>query len=115
MKEKYIIFKGYTYVIDLTRLREVCLIASGDIGSKEVQIVQTYDVSDIDTIGLSQKIEHETKTLGGNINAMIYELIKLMVITLIENNDTTKDFEPTFGMAFAINTLVDWGVLKKID
>ena len=115
MNREYIKYGQYTYALDLTKLREICLLSSGDIGSKEVQIVQTYEADGIDGIGLSQKIEHETKSLGGNLNAMVYEIVKLMIITLIENNDTKDVFEPTFGMAFAINTLIKWEVLKKID
>lgn len=111
----HIKFGHYTYAINLSKLKELCLSSSNDIGSKEIQIVQTYDADEVEGLSLSQKIEHETKSMGGNQNGMIYEILKLMIITILENNDGIKDFNPTFGTAFAINTLIEWGIITKID
>lgn len=114
-KSKYIKFGDYTYAINLSKLREICSLASGDIGSKEIQLVQTYEMDELEGMNLSQKIEHETKSLGGNQNGMIYEILKLMIISILENNDNINDFEPTFGTTFAINTLIEWELLIKLD
>lgn len=105
----------YTYYINLDKLKEVCLTSSSDIGAKEVQIIQTYEPDDMDGLGLSQKIEHETKSLGGNLNAMVYEILKLLIISLLEVDEPIKEFKPTFSNILAINTLLSWGVLEKIE
>lgn len=112
---KKIKFGKYSYQINLDKLREICLKSSGDLGTKEIQIVQTYDVDENDGPNLSQKIEHETKTMGGNQNGMLYEILKLLIISLLENGDTEKEFSMTFGMSIAINTLLEWGIIEEIQ
>ena len=72
-KDNKIKFGKYSYQINFEKLREICLSSTNDLGTKEIQIVQTYDFDERDEANLSQKIEHETKTLGGNQNGMIYE------------------------------------------
>ena len=115
MDSNIIKFGKHTYVIDLEGLRKICTFSNSDIGSKEIQIVQTYDMDEEEGINLSQKIEHETKSFGGNQNAMIYDILKLLIITLLENTDIEKEFVPTFGGTMAINSLIEWGVLRKIN
>ena len=112
---KYIKFGEFTYSLNLSKLREICLLSSTDIGNKEIQIVQTYDVDVDEGLSLSQKIEHETKSMGGNLNGMVYEILKLFIITLLENTESVKEFTPTFGTTFVINTLLEWDILRKIE
>lgn len=107
-------FGKYSYQINFEKLREICLSSTNDLGTKEIQIVQTYDFDERDEVNLSQKIEHETKTLGGNQNGMIYEILKLLIISLLENGDTETEFSMTFGLSIAINTLLEWGIIEEI-
>lgn len=115
-KNGIVTFGDYTYKLNLENLKKVCLTASSEGGTKEIQIAQTYELDDInDTLNLTQKIEHETKTLGNTQNDMIiYDIVKLLIISLLEKDQTKKEFELTFGTQIAINTLVEWGILEKI-
>jgi hypothetical protein len=115
MDKKYIKFGEHTYYIDLNKLREVCSLSKNDLGGKEIQIVQTYDMDDSEGIRLAQKIEHETKSMGGNQNSMVYDILKLLIISLLENDDNQNEFIPTFGITLAINSLIEWEILKKIN
>lgn len=109
-------FGDYTYTINLTKLKEVCLTSSKDGGVKEIQIAQTYEVNDGNELELLSKVEHETKTIGNAQNDMIiYDIVKILIISLLENTETEKNMEITFGTQIAINTLLSWGILEKID
>jgi hypothetical protein len=65
--------------------------------------------------GLQTKVEHETKTMGSSQNDMIiYDIVKLLIVSILENNSTEQGFEITFGLQTAINTLLAWGILEEI-
>ena len=44
---------------------------------------------------------------------IVYDIVKLIIISLLENNNTEADFQNDFGTAFAINTLLSWGILEE--
>jgi hypothetical protein len=115
-KSGFVSFGDYTYKLNLEKLKKVCLTASSEGGTKEVQIAQTYELDEMeDTLNLTQKIEHETKTFGNSQNDMIiYDIVKLLIISLLEKDNNNKEFEITFGTQIAINTLVEWGILERI-
>ena len=109
-------FGDFTYKINLTKLKEVCLTSSSEGGIREIQIAQTYELNDTEELELQTKVEHETKTIGNSQNDMIiYDIVKLLIVSLLENTETQKEFRITFGTQIAINTLVSWGILEKID
>ena len=115
-KKNKIIFGGHNYSINLLKLKEVCLSSSNEGGTKEIQIAQTYEMDDSGEFELQTKVEHETKTIGNAQNDMIiYDIVKILVISLLENTSTEQDFEITFGHQLAVNTLVSWGILEEID
>jgi hypothetical protein len=37
-----------------------------------------------------------------------------MIISLLENNYSEKEFEVGFGTQIAINTLIEWEILEKV-
>ena len=113
---EYIKFGEYTYRLNLEKLKEVCLSSSKEGGGKEIQIAQTYEVDEHDELSLISKVEHETKSFGNNQNDMIiYDIFKLLLVTLLEENNTHREFTPTFNIALAANTLISWGILEKIN
>lgn len=115
-KTNYIKFGRHTYCLNLEKLKEVCLSASKDGGVREIQIAQTYEVDDDNELNLLSKVEHETKTIGSAQNDMIvYDIFKLLLIVLLEDSSSQKDFQPAFNTALAINTLLNWGVLEEIN
>ena len=115
-KHKKITFGGKAYSINLLKLKEVCLTSSNDGGTKEIQIAQTYEIDERGELELQTKVEHETKTVGNPQNDMIiYDIVKLLIISLLENNSTIEEFELTFGLQLAINTLLNWGILEEIN
>lgn len=114
-KKNKIVFKGQSYSINLLKLKEICLSSSKDGGTKEVQIAQTYEIDENGEFELQTKVEHETKTIGNPQNDMIiYDIVKLLIISLLENGSTEEEFEITFGHQLAINTLLNWGILEEI-
>jgi hypothetical protein len=109
-------FNGYAYAINLDKLKEVCLSSSKEGATKEIQIAQTYEMDDTGELELQTKVEHETRTVGIPQNDMIvYDIVKILIISLLENTDTIKDFTITFGLQIALNTLLSWGILEKVD
>lgn len=115
-KRKKVHFNGYDYYINLEKLKEVCLSSSKDGGTKEIQIAQTYEMDETGEFGLQTKVEHETKTIGSSQNDMIiYDIVKLLIISLLENDNTEQEFRVTFGLQIAINTLLAWGILEEIN
>ena len=45
---------------------------------------------------------------------IVYDVVKMFVLALLENDKPRKEFEYDFGTAFAINTLLKWGVLEEL-
>lgn len=115
-KDDHIKFGDFTYCLNLEKLKELCLTSSKEGGGREIQIAQTYEVDENDELNLISKVEHETKSVGNNQNDMIiYDIFKLLLVTLLEETTTVKEFTPTFNVALAINTLLEWGILEKIN
>ena len=71
MKNGYVDFGGYTYYLNLEKLKEVCLFSSKDGSGKEIQIAQTYEIDENDELNIVSKVEHETKSFGNSQNDMI--------------------------------------------
>jgi hypothetical protein len=38
-----------------------------------------------------------------------------LLVSLLENDTTLKEFEPTFGVALTINTFLSCGILERIN
>ena len=67
-------------------------------------------------MNLLSKVEHETKTFGNSQNDMIiYDIFKIMLVSLLEIDNNKTHFVPTFANALVINTLIEWGILEKIN
>lgn len=113
---KYISFKGKRYALNLDTFKAVCTPNNKDIGTREYEISQVYEVGETGEMSMSSKVEHETKGTGNPQNDMIvYDVIKMLIISLLENDKTEKEFEYDFGTAFAINTLLSIGVLVEVE
>ena len=71
-EDKYFLFNGRKFAINLERLKQVCLNSSMDGGStKEIQISQSYEREDDGDWQAVSKLEHETKLIGNSQNDMI--------------------------------------------
>ena len=113
---KYITFKGKKYVIDLDRFRSVCTPISTNFDTREYEISQVYEPDERGELNISSKVEHETKGAGNPQNDMIvYDVVKMLIVSLLENDKTEKEFDYDFGTAFALNTLISWGVIIEIN
>jgi hypothetical protein len=111
----YIEFLGKIYVLNLERFREVCTPKASELGTREYEISQVYDTDEDGEFNLRSKVENETKGVGNPQNDMIvYDVVKMLILSLLENDKNKKEFEYDFGTAFAINTLLNWGVLEEI-
>lgn len=113
-KEKYFSFNGRKYAFNLERIKEVCLTSSSDNGGRELELTTVYaPTSDGDYL-ISSKVEHETKVSKTLQNDMIvYDFVKMFILTLLENEVTEADFTPTLSNVLAINTLISWGILEE--
>ena len=113
--QKYIKFDKRAFVIDLDAFKAVCTPSTKELGTREYEISQIYESADNGELNLSQKVEHETKSNGNPQNDMIvYDVVKMFIVSLLENDKIEAEFEYDFGTVFAINTLLSWGVLKEI-
>lgn len=113
--EKYISFGGKRYALNFERLKEVCLTSSSDGVSKEMEITQVYEPDSVGEFSMTSRVEHETKVNKNPQNDLIvYEIVKLLILSLLENNNTEDGFKFDFSTAFAINTLLSWGVLEEL-
>jgi hypothetical protein len=113
-KSKYISFKGKKYALNLERLKEVCLTPSLEHGAKEIEITQVYEPDGGGDFSISSRVEHETKSNKTLQNDMIvYDIVKLLILGLLENNNLESAFEFDFSTAIAVNTLLNWGILEE--
>lgn len=114
-KDKFITFNGKRYAFNLEKVKEVCLTASQDSGSNEVEITNVYETNGDGDYTLASKVEHETKVNKNPQNDMIvYDIVKLLIISLLENDNIEETFQYDFGTSLAINTLLSWGILEEI-
>lgn len=114
--EKFISFNGKKYAFNLERLKEVSLTPSSENGAREVEITQVYEPDGSGDYTISSRVEHETKVSKTPQNDMIvYDFVKLLIISLLENEGVEENFQYDFGTALAINTLISWGILEEIN
>ena len=115
-KDKYITFGGCKYALDFDRLSELCLNASSKNGQRETEITEIYEPADNGEYVISQKVQREGRTNRNLQNDQImYDIVKLLIITLLEKDTPETEFDMDFGTALAINTLISWGALIKIE
>jgi hypothetical protein len=113
---KYITFNGKKYALNLDKLKEVCLTPSSEYGAKEMEITQVYEPDTTGDFSISSRVEHETKTNKTPQNDMIiYDIVKLLILSLLENNNIEENFQYDFSTTFALNTLLKWGVAEEIN
>ena len=112
--EKFISFDGKKYAFNLERLKEVSLTSSSENGAREVEITQVYEPDGGGDYTISSRVEHETKVSNTPQNDMIvYDFVKLLIISLLENEGIEENFQYDFGTVLAINTLISWGILEE--
>ncbi len=112
---KYVSFNGKKYAFNYDKLKELCLSSSKDGNSNEFEISQAYEADDSGELRITSKVEHETRISGNQQNDMIiYDLIKLFIVSLLENTSSEKDFTFDFGTAISLNTLVRWKIIEEI-
>lgn len=115
-KGNYYSFCGKKYAFDLDKLKEICLTSSKDGMNKEYEISQAYEPNEDGNLVISNKVEHETKIYGNQQNDMIiYDIVKVLVISLLENSSDEDSFSLDFGTNLTLNTLIHWGVLIEVE
>ena len=113
---KYFSFKGKVFVIDIDKFKSVCTPYTKEWGTREYEISQVYERTENGEMDLSSKVEHETKGNGNPQNDMIvYDVVKMLIVSLLENDKIEEEFDFDFGTTFALNTLISWGVIKEIS
>ena len=114
MKDKYISFNGKKYALNLEKLKEVCLTSSGEYDGRESEVTLVYEPDGSGDFNVASRVEHETKS--GKIlqnDMIVYDIVKLLILGLLENNKTEDEFIFDFSTAFAVNTLLNWGILEE--
>ena len=112
--EKFISYERKKYAFNLERLKEVSLTSSSEKGAREVEITQVYEPDGSGDYTISSRVEHETKVSNTPQNDMIvYDFVKLLIISLLENEGVEENFQYDFGTVLAINTLISWGILEE--
>lgn len=114
--EKYITFKGKRYALNLDAFKAVCTPTTKELRTSEYEISQVYESDENGELNMSSKVEHETKGNGNPQNDMIvYDVVKMLLVSLLENDKTEDNFEYDFGTTFALNTLISWGVITEVE
>lgn len=115
-KSKYIAFNGKKYALNLEKLKEICLTSSSEYGGKEMEITQVYEPDNSGEFSIASRVEHETKVNKTPQNDMIvYDIVKLFIVSLLENSTAEAEFQNDFSTVLAINTLLSWGILEEKD
>lgn len=114
---KYITFKGKRYALDIDAFKKVCIPTNKDLsGSREYEISQVYEAGEDGELNITSKVEHETKGSTNPQNDMIvYDVIKMLLMSILGNDKVEEEFEYDFGTAFALNTLLSIGVLVELE
>ena len=112
--KKYIKFQGKTYALNLERLKDVCFNSSS--GQSDVEISEVYEPDVEGVLTITQKAKHETKASKSvENNEMFFEIIKMLLISILENEVPEPDYTMDFGTAFALNSLIHWGVIDVVE
>ncbi len=112
---KLIRFNDKTYALNLKKFKEVCTPAASELQTSEYEITQVSEVDEAGDFALQSKVEHETKGAGNPQNDMIvYDVVKMLLLSLLENDKSEKGFEFDFGTTLALNTLLAWGVIEEL-
>lgn len=113
--KKFLSFKGKKYALNLDAIKQVCLTPSSE-GTREYEISQVYEPDNDGTLAISSKVEHETRANNPQNDMIVYDIVKILVVSILENNDLPeRDFQWGLGSTFAINTLLSWGVLEELN
>lgn len=113
----YIEFDGRMYAFVLDAIKNTCLV-SADQNGKETEVTEAYETDEDSNLSLTSKIVRDIKSTGNPQNDMIiYDLVKLLIIRLLDNTTTEEEFHDNvdFSTALAINTLLTWGMLEEIN
>lgn len=102
---------GDIYVFDIDKIMEyVCTSKNKDVLERE--ITESYHIAN-DRASLSEKTVKQVSTpMGSEYDNIKYDLIKMFVISLINNEDEYGAM--TYGINMAFNTLLSLGLIKKL-
>ena len=113
---KYVRFEGKCYAFDFDRLVEVCSVKSKDPQKDEIEISNVYDRDDEGEYYVSQKVEREMKrSTNSQSEMMCYDIVKLMMMSLIGDEFPEDAFSWTMGTALSFNTLLRLGILVDVE
>lgn len=114
--QRFVNFEGRCYAVDFDRMVEVCTIDTQKPRRDEVEISNVYDRDDDDELKVSQKIEREMMRSATSQNEiMLFDIVKLMMMSLIGDEFPEEAFAWTFGTALSFNTLLNLGVIYELD
>ena len=114
-KSPLIAFQKRKYILNLEKFKEVCTPEPTELRPGEYEVTQVSEMDDDGDFAVQSKVEHETKSAGNQQGDMIvYDVVKMLVLALLENDKTEEEFNYDFGTTLAINTLLSWGVLEEI-
>lgn len=102
------------YLIDLDKLKEVCMLKDKE---SENEITTTYETNDEGDLTMTAKLLREVKSIGNAQNDMVvYDVVKMFIGRLLENQDRSDiDFQVDFSTALAFNTLLGAGILIEVE
>ena len=102
--------------MDFDRMVEVCTIDTQKPRRDEVEISNVYDRDDDDELKVSQKVEREMmRSTTSQNEIMLFDIVKLMMMSLIGDEFPEEAFAWTFGTALSFNTLLNLGVIYELD
>lgn len=114
-KSNFFPIKGKKYGINLNKFKEICL-QSDELSVSENEVSIVMEPNDNGDLDFSSKVEREVKNRGNQQNdAVMYDLVKLMLMSIIECTSTDDIYNIDFGTAFSLNTLISWGIIEELE
>lgn len=103
------------YAFNINEIKNICLIPPTQKDG-EREITEVYGGDDQEGLEMSSKIIREVRTQSsGQIDMIMYDLVKLFIVKLLENGEYIYNFNLDFSTSLAFNTMIKWGLLIEVD
>lgn len=105
---------GKKYLIDLEAVMEFCLQSEYD-NLKEHELTESYEWDDEQReMQIMNRITRDVKGGDEQNDMLSYDLVKLFILRLLDNESPANEFNMDFSTALAMNTLINYNILVEI-
>jgi len=108
--------KDKSYYVDIDAIFDYCSVNRNNKDEyRQKEISDNYELDETDKLRLSQKLVHEVITPNDiQIDDTKYDLLKLMIATVLSVEDLDIDESSSFAEKIAFNTLLNKKFIKEL-